>query len=563
MTPRAAGEVGQTFAGDAPAASGGRPVLFYGWVIAWAGFLVNTLNGALLFHAFGLYVVLLQEDFGWSRTSFAFAFALMRVESGLLGPIEGWAIDRFGPRAVMRFGIVIFGLGLISLSQVDSLLTFYLAFLVMALGSALGSFLPTSVAVVNWFSRRRAAALAILSLGFSAGGLVQPIVVAGLETFGWRGMSVISGLVVWAVALPLTQLIRHRPEDYGYLPDGASPAEAAAAEAEAGEEVSFTPLQALRTRAFWLLGFGHSASLLVFGAVSVHFVAHVTESLGFSLSEAASVITLMTAMMVVGQIVFGGLLGDRVNKRLVIMGAMLTHTAALALLGVATEYWMVIAFAVLNGLAMGTRGPLIQAMRADYFGRASFGTIMGFSSLVMMVGIVTGPVVAGISYDTTGSYRTGFILLAALSGLGSIFFIFVRRPAPPSRGDAPVAERAARPVAASALPAIALAGDGRARSGTPPVPADGAATAGGANTADNGLIADPPPLPAATAEVASGAGDRLRPPRDYMGLRLRPPRDYMTGIPGAGPAAEDSGPPPQVTPPRSGADRRPGDDDSG
>ena len=348
MTGRAEREAGQTPAGDAPAASGRRPFLFYGWLMAWAGFVVNMLNGALLFHAFGLYVVLLQEEFGWSRTSFAFAFALMRVESGLLGPIEGWAIDRFGPRTVMRFGIVIFGLGLISLSQVDSLLTFYLAFLVMALGSALGSFLPMSVAVVNWFHRRRAAALTILSLGFSAGGLIQPIIVVGLETFGWRGMSVVSGLVVLAVALPLTQLVRHRPEDHGYLPDGASPEEAAAAEAESGEEVSFTPAEALRTRAFWLLGFGHSASLLVFGAVSVHFVAHVTESLGFSLSAAAGAITLMTAMMVVGQIVFGGLLGDRVNKLLVIVAAMFTHTVALALLGFATAFWMVMVFVVLE-----------------------------------------------------------------------------------------------------------------------------------------------------------------------------------------------------------------------
>ena len=160
---------------QAVTAAGSR--IFYGWWIVGSGFLVNTFNGALVFHAFGAYVVLLEDEFGWSRTTFAFAFALQRIESGLLGPIEGWAIDRFGPRKVMMLGLVIFALGFIALSQINSILTFYLAFLMIALGSVLGSFLPVTVAVVNWFNRRRAFALAMVSMGFAAGGLIQPGVV--------------------------------------------------------------------------------------------------------------------------------------------------------------------------------------------------------------------------------------------------------------------------------------------------------------------------------------------------------------------------------------------------
>ena len=90
-----------------------------------------------------------------------------------------------------------------------------------------------------------------------------------------------------------------------------------------------------------------------------------------------------------------------------------------------------IGFIVINGLAMGTRGPLIQAMRADYFGRQNFGKILGFSSLIMTSGMIVGPVVAGISYDTTGSYVIGFTLLAAFASLGSVFFMFATKPSPP------------------------------------------------------------------------------------------------------------------------------------
>lgn len=127
-----------------------------------------------------------------------------------------------------------------------------------------------------------------------------------------------------------------------------------------------------------------------------------------------------------------GLLGDRVDKLLVIVIAMFAHTVALFILAFGMSAAWVAAFAVINGLAMGARGPLIQALRAEYFERRSFGTIMGFSSLVMMVGIVTGPLVAGLSYDILGEYRPGFVVLAVLSGLGSVFFMFTKPPASPA-----------------------------------------------------------------------------------------------------------------------------------
>ena len=424
---------GDDVQGAATAAPQKTSRLFYGWWIVTAGFLINTVNGGFVFHAFGAYVVVLEDEFGWNRTAFAFAFALQRVESGLLGPIEGWAIDRFGPRKVMMTGIVIFALGFFAFSQVNSLFTFYAAFLMIALGSALGSFLPVTVAVVNWFNTRRALALALISMGFSAGGLLQPLVVLLLESFGWRGMAVFSGVFVLLVGLPLASLVRHRPEDYGMRPDGAP-----VTEEEQPPERGFTAREAMRTRSFWFIALGHSSSLLVIGAVMVHFQLHV-QSLGYSLSFAAAMITVMTFSMVIGQTVIGGYFGDRINKRRAIIVALFGHTVALLLLAYASNLAMILGFVVINGLAMGIRGPLIQAMRADYFGRTSFGTIMGFSSLVMMIGITTGPVIAGISYDTTGSYEIGFTLLAVLAAFGSLFFVFATKPELPELPEEPAA----------------------------------------------------------------------------------------------------------------------------
>ncbi|GIW06970.1 MAG: hypothetical protein KatS3mg060_1775 [Dehalococcoidia bacterium] len=124
----------------------------------------------------------------------------------------------------------------------------------------------------------------------------------------------------------------------------------------------------------------------------------------------------------------GGLLGDRFDKRIVAGVCMLAHMSALILLAYGGSIVAVVAFVLLHGMAWGIRGPLMPAIRADYFGRASFGMINGISGLVTMVGTVAGPVFVGVTTDLLGSYHLGFTVLALLAGLGSLCFFFARRP---------------------------------------------------------------------------------------------------------------------------------------
>lgn len=392
---------------------------------------VQTLISGLMMQAYGAYVVVLREQFNWNKTIFSAAFSLSRAESGLLGPIEGWLVDRFGPRAVMRLGLTLFGVGFILFSQVNSVVTFFLTFLVMALGAALGGFLPTTVAVVNWFDRRRSTALGILMTGFAMGAFLVPGVAWSLSTFGWRSTAFASGIVVLAIGLPAAQLVRHRPQDLGLLPDGDPPAreepENDPVTVEVRHSRDFTVAEAIRTPQFWFISLGHASALLVVSAVMVHLIAHLTESRGYSLQAASLAVALMTGVQITGQLA-GGFLGDRIEKRYLAVVCMGGHTIALVVLAFAASVWMVIFFAVVHGLAWGVRGPLMTAIRADYFGTASFGTIMGFSSLITTVGMVSGPLIAGILYDLTGSYEWGFSVLAALAGSGGLAFILARKP---------------------------------------------------------------------------------------------------------------------------------------
>ena len=388
------------------------------------------LSGLLWMQSYGFYVVLLQEEFGWSKALVAGAFALTRIESGILGPLQGWLVDRYGPKPILRIGMAIFGGGFILFGFVDSILTFYITFALIAIGASLGGFATLMVSLVNWFNQHRAKAISISQIGYSFGGLCVPIVVLCLEAFGWRTTAILSGFVVFLVGLPLIQVVKHRPSEIGETVDGLDRLEdAPGANKSIFSERDFTAREAMRTHSFWLLSLGHACALLTVSSVMVHLGLHLTEGLGFSFAQAGFVVALMTGFQMAGQIT-GGYLGDKINKRFLCIGCMVSHALGLILVAFAVNTMMVFAFAMLHGLAWGIRGPLMVALRADYFGPSSFGTIMGFSSLIVMLGMSAGPIFAGYMADIYGNYEMGFTYLAAGAFLGCFCFMAATPPKP-------------------------------------------------------------------------------------------------------------------------------------
>ena len=397
-----------------------------------AGSGLQFLQAALMTQAFGAYVAVLQEERGWSKTALSGAAALQQMEVAILGPILGWIIDRFGPQGIIRIGVVVFGGGLMLLSFTDTLPTFSAAFVVIALGSSLCGFFPVNVALINWFERWRARALSSMSFALALGGISVPLIAWSLQTFGWRATAFSSGVIAMVVGLPLALVIRRRPEDHGEVMDGiAAPAPEKKHDSPASGSRDFTAREALRTPAFWLLSLGHGFALFAVHAVTVHSITHMNQGLGYSVAQASLVYTLLTISQV-GGVLIGWAIGDRYEKRLIAAGCMLAHMIGLLLLTYAVNVPMVLAFAVLHGAAWGLRGPFMQALRADYFGRSAIGMILGLSFMVIVIGQIGGPMIAGILADMTGNYRAGFTILAVLAGLGSLFFILAKRPRLPA-----------------------------------------------------------------------------------------------------------------------------------
>jgi sugar phosphate permease len=400
--------------------------LFHGWRIVIAGGALQFLQSLLLNQAFGVYLAVLVEDRGWSKTAVSAAAALKSTEVAVLGPVLGWAVDRWGPQGIVRAGVVTFGIGFVLLGQIETLLHFYAAFVVVALGASMFSNSIVGVAIIHWFEKRRARALSALQFGSAVGGLFVFAVAASIQAYGWRATAVGSGLIAILVGWPLASMIRGRPEDHGETVDGVPPAPRDAPHAAAVRH-QFTAVEALRTSAFWLIALGHAFALLAVSAVNVHAVTHIKEGLGYTLGTA----TLMFTLVTIGQfggVIAGWAIGDRYVKRKVAAVCMLMHAAGLLMLTHATGPVVLAISALIHGVAWGLRGPFMQAIRADYFGRSSIGMIIGLSSLIVVFGNIAGPILAGALADWTGNYRLGFTILAVLSGLGSLFFMMARRP---------------------------------------------------------------------------------------------------------------------------------------
>jgi MFS family permease len=402
--------------------------IFYGWRIAIAASALQFLQSMLLNQAFGAYLAALVSEKGWSKTALSGASALHSTEAAILGPVVGWLLDRFGSRIIIRIGVYTIGAGLMLLSQIDSVGTFYGAFIVIAIGSSMCSNPTLSVTIIHWFERKRARALSFVQFGAAFGGMFVVAVAASIQHFGWRTTAFGSGVLIWLVGWPITNLIRNKPEDVGETVDGLPPgaAEGKPIAAHARPSRAFSAREAIRTRAFWLISLGHGFALLVVTAINVHVIVHVKE-MGYSIAQASLVIAIVTIGQVAG-VLSGWFIGDKFEKRFVAAVCMLMHMSGMLMLTYFSNWSVIVAAALIHGLAWGLRGPFMQAMRADYFGSASIGLIIGLSSMITVIGQIGGPLIAGAFADLTGNYRVGFTVLALLAGVGSLFFVMAKKP---------------------------------------------------------------------------------------------------------------------------------------
>ena len=433
-----------------------QPRIFYGWWIVLVGIILRTVFATFSYYGFSAFFNALVMHFGWSRAAVAGVLSLARLEGGFLALPAGYLFDRIGPRKMMFVGITLTGVGYILLSRTTSLLYFYLVMILLVqLGGSFGmGGGAVDVSIANWFRRKRSRAMGFATLGLSFGGIMVVPLTYFLAQFGWRSGFLVAGLLTMLVGYPLACIVRHRPEPYGYLPDGEPPRRRAApqeadqagsathAETAAGtsqtsatppasqapqedEEANFSPLQALRVRAFYAVAFTFAARQLVSGTIAVFLIPFLQER-GMSLTQAGTVLGIMALIGAPGRVIFAWL-GDIFPKRYVMASCFSIQSVGLILFAYVDGTPGIIFFLVLYAPTYAGVLPLIPAIQAEYFGRKWFGTIRGMMTPITLISGVIGPVFAGTVRDVTGSYRLAFTVLA-FSILLALTLILTARP---------------------------------------------------------------------------------------------------------------------------------------
>ena len=413
-----------------------RRGVFFGWWIVIAGGIGMAITAGINFHGFSNFIIPLTRDFGWNRTTISGVFSLARMESGLLGPLEGWLVDRVGPRRLMLVGIPLMGVGYILMSRVNSLLGFFVVYIfAITLGNSLGMSTPMTASVANWFNRKRGLAFGIMWSGVGLGGFFVPAIGWLIAQYEWRTSAVVIGVFIVIIGIPIASLMRHRPEPYGYMPDGAAPepgSEGAARRRMPDLSQDFTAGEALRTSSFWYLSLSIAARSLVSGGVGLHLVPYFVE-LNASQVFAATLAGSVGVMSIPGR--FGlSAVSDYLNRRYVMAASLLVMTVAIFFMARATSVSGVIPFLVLYAAAQGGISVIPQSLIAEYFGRRAYATIQGFRSTIQMIGIVIGPIISGYVFDTTGSYEWAFMGFGAATLVSLGLVLMAKPPKRPRRG---------------------------------------------------------------------------------------------------------------------------------
>lgn len=406
-----------------------RKKIFYGWWIALVSAILNFFAGGTFFYGFTVFFNPIRDAFGWSATVTSVAFVFQRLEMGILGPIAGFLADRVSPRKLMLAGWSVIGLGFLLMSRIDSLWEFYGSFLLIAMGFSFGTFVVMTAVVARWFIKKRSRAMTLLYGGIGACGILVPILAWSISQFGWRETLTFTGIGLLVTALPLCLVIRDKPSNYGYLPDGEtstliyeptnapnlrSPSETVEQDSDPST-TGFTAKAALRTRAFWLLSIIFLFQHIGTSAVMVHIIPYL-ESVKVSTTIAATAVTGVTLCSLIGRLSFG-LLGDFINKKYLVALALTFQTIGLFIFSFINmdRVWLLIPFLLIYSPGYGGPIPLRPALQADYFGIRSFGTILGLMAAVSMIGGLASPIVAGWLFDVTGSYRLAWQLFALVT----------------------------------------------------------------------------------------------------------------------------------------------------
>lgn len=392
--------------------------MFYGWRIV-----AVCLVAALFANAFGLfgagvYLNAIVSTQGWPTGLVSGAVTLFYLTSALLLMPVGSFIAHLGPRPVMGCGIVAMAAGIVALGRCDEPWQVYAAFGAMGVGWSSLSTTAQATTIAPWFDRHQGRAVSIASLGASAGGMIGPAaLLLGVAHLGLAWTTTLAAAVSFAVLMPLILLVlKHRPQDIGLGPDGASGVPSIASR----PATRWTRAQALRSWALRSVMISFGTGMLVQIGFVTHQVTLLLPALGTtgtSLTAAATAVAALCSRLLLVRF------SDQIDQRKVATGVLVAAALAYGAMGIFPAAAVLVAGSVLYGVTVGNVTTLAPIIVRREFGAATFGPIFGVASMAIQLCAAIGPGLYGLLHDWSGSYRLPLLLVALLDIVASIVLL--------------------------------------------------------------------------------------------------------------------------------------------
>jgi MFS family permease len=403
---------------------------YHGWRVVAAAFGVNAVHDGTYSPGFAVFFLPISRDLGLSRAAASLPFTVNKVIPAILGPFMGALIDRVGPGRVLFVGALLCGMGFVMLWRTTSYALLMVA-LVGFVSLGMKAFLScTAAAVAQWFERKRARAMAASNLGFSIGATVlPPLLAVGVSALGWRTTSLLVGVGIWTLVLPLATQIGGSPERMGLRLDGdpptrPSPPSHGTTPRPGPAQRDLTPGEAVRTRVFWLLSVNIGLQAFVASTMAVHLVAIMTWK-GIEETAAGFLVGVM-AVAGIPWVLIAGWIGDRWPKGRILASANVMRGLAWFALVVTDdlEAGQMAIILVLFALSEPIY-TVYTAMVADLFGRRHYATLSGLLEIVAGGMGMGAPLFAGWTFDVTQSYAWFAAPVGSLMLLSALMFWFM------------------------------------------------------------------------------------------------------------------------------------------
>jgi MFS family permease len=436
-----------------------RKASSYAWVILAVSFLVSALISGIN-TSFGVFLIPLSRQFGWSAGAISFAYSLFMLTNGLSAFGVGRIGDKYGSRLVFFIGGMVFGLSLLLTSMMTEVWHLYLWYGVLA-GIGRSPLNVTLVSMISrWFTKRRGLVMGIVNSGTGAGSsLFTPFTSWLIVAFSWQEAYVMMAVMVWVLLTAAVLMLRDDPRDMGYLPYGEEDPQGERAKGEKKSSVTPPPQgpewelgDAVRTMQFWELGILHFCCCMCHAIPLVHIVPYAIRS-GLAPTTAASILAAIGVFSFLGRIMWG-ILADRWGPKPAYVLAVFQQGLMMVWLLGTTHPVMFFLFAFFWGIGYGGAMPPYALFVKDYYGLKSFGAIYGGIMVLASLGMAVGGYLGGFLFDLSGSYQPAW-MLSLVAGVVTAFVALDLAPPIHPRQRRQAEEETAAPVgvATSSSPA--------------------------------------------------------------------------------------------------------------